>query len=67
MTGRTRMSVTDMRGGGVNWCLRCWHWNKNEKKCYAEAGDFCKVLNDYFKKRDGNVQKLQRNMPVQTR
>lgn len=38
--------------GGVNWCPKCWHWNKDEKKCVAESGDFCKVLNDYFKKKD---------------
>ena len=43
--------------GGVNWCLRCWHWNKNEKKCYAEAGDFCKVLNDYFGRKDNEIKR----------
>lgn len=43
--------------GGVNWCLKCWFWNKDRRKCMAEEGDFCKVLNDYFgKKKDENTR-----------
>lgn len=45
--------------GGVNWCPKCWHWNKDEKKCVAEAGDFCKVLNDYFGRKDNGSQSKQ--------
>lgn len=54
----TRSAASAKRNeGGVNWCLKCWHWNKDKKKCVAEAGDFCKVLNDYFGKKDNRKEK----------
>lgn len=66
MRDRTPMIITRSAAsakdheGGVNWCPKCWHWNKDEKKCVAEAGDFCKVLNDYFGRKDNETKRTHK-------